>query len=287
MLSEVTELNGSVNVLDLEYAVGRSIEDLLEKALSLHHVDLRDLQLYLALSKHGLILSKPLSQGYALISSLGYYYLLVLKSEIKLSLEKLFSPPGTIVFEGDELFFNPLIRVYHEYILSIWKPVTKAKIALFTPCSNIKPIPESFMNKKIDGLLRKYLLTQVVDRYIVSEPLGIIDYSQAYLFPAAHYDYPPEKLTVREKRVYIEIIAEFLEKISRTYDYVVYSLPRRHRQVFEEALDVANVVAVYVPYNIYYLPRLRNELLRLSALVMGQGINSHVLVDSGYVVKAY
>ncbi len=283
----VVKSREDISVLGSEYIGHEGIEYLLEKALHAYHVGFEDLPLYLTLSKHGLILSKPLSQGYALISSLGYYYLLVLKGEVKLNLEVLFSPPGTIVFKGDELFFNPLIRVYHEYVLSIWKPITKAKIALFTPCSSIKPIPESFMNKKVDGILRKYSLTQVVDRYIVSEPLGIIDYGQAYLFPAAHYDYPPEKLTSREKHVYVEIIAEFLENIAGTYDYIVYSLPRRHKKVFEEALSVANITALYVPYNIYYLPRLRNELLRLSTSILDQGLNSHELAGNGYMVKAY
>lgn len=217
------------------------------------------------LAEKGLIDKKLLSQGYLSITSQGYYVYKRLLGEIDIDLDIVFATPGTIILRGEELFFNPIIRVYHEYILKVWCPVLPGKIALFTPCSKIKPIPKSFMNRKIDAILRKYNLSVTVDRYIVSEPLGIIPYSQAYLFPTAHYDYPPDKLTAKEKELYVSIVADVLEKIIKYYDFIVYSLPRKHKEIFEQALNHIGVKAVYVPYNVYHLPKLRNKLLEIAS----------------------
>ena len=215
------------------------------------------------LAEKGLIDKKLLSQGYLSITSQGYYVYKKLTGEIDIDLDIIFTAPGTIIIKGEELFFHPIIKIYHEYILRVWNPISPGKIALFTPCSNIKPIPRSFMNRKIDAILRKYGISIIVDRYIVSEPLGIIPYSQAYLFPAAHYDYPPDKLTAREKELYINIVASVLKKISKHYDFIIYSLPRKHKEIFEQALDYVGGEAIYVPYNIYYLPKLRDKLLEI------------------------
>lgn len=217
------------------------------------------------LAEKGLIDKKLLSQGYLSITSQGYYVYKRLLGEIDIDLDIVFATPGTIIFRGEELFFNPIIRVYHEYILKVWCPILPGRIALFTPCSRIKPIPKSFMNRKIDAILRKYGLSVMVDRYIVSEPLGIIPYSQAYLFPAAHYDYPPDKLTAKEKELYVNIVADVLGRINKYYDLIVYSLPRKHKEIFEQALNHIGGEAIYIPYNIYYLPKLRNKLLEITS----------------------
>ncbi|OYT55887.1 MAG: hypothetical protein B6U76_04875 [Desulfurococcales archaeon ex4484_217_2] len=172
--------------------------------------------------------------------------------------------PGEIVLRGNNLFFNEHVKTYHNYLINYWKPLKRKMIALFTPCSGVKPIPRSFMNVKIDGILRKYGLEGYVDRYIVSEPLALIPYRFAYYFPAAHYDYHPSMVSPEERRVYVELLRKVIEdKIARNYDRIVYSLPRFHKRIFEEAISGLDVEAVYVPYNVYYLPKLKETLLRL------------------------
>lgn len=170
--------------------------------------------------------------------------------------------PGDIVLKGNGLFFNEYVKVYHEYIVNYWEPPVFNSIALFTPCSNVKPIPRSFMNVKIDGILKKYGLEKHVDRYIVSEPLVLVPYRFAYYFPAAHYDYHPSMVTPEERKIYVELLREIIErKIARRYNKIVYHLPRFHKRVFEEAINELNVEIVYVPYNVYYLPELKKALL--------------------------
>ena len=171
--------------------------------------------------------------------------------------------PGRIVLRGKGLFFNDYVRVYHEFIVRYWRPLGGKRVALFTPCSSVKPIPRSFMNVKVDGVLRRYGLGNYVDRFIVSEPLVLIPYEFAYYFPAAHYDYHPSLLTSEERRVYVELLRRVIEdKIAKNYGKIVYFLPRFHRRIFEEAVDGVDVETVYVPYNVYYLPVLRDVLLR-------------------------
>ena len=171
--------------------------------------------------------------------------------------------PGKIVLKGRGLFFNDYVRVYHEFIIRYWRPLGGKRVALFTPCSSVKPIPRSFMNVKVDGVLRRYGLGEYVDRFIVSEPLVLIPYEYAYYFPAAHYDYHPSLLTSEEKRIYVELLRKVIEdKIAKNYGKIVYFLPKFHRRIFEEAVDGLDVETVYVPYNVYYLPVLRDVLLR-------------------------
>ena len=74
------------------------------------------------------------------------------------------------------------------------------------------------MNKKIDKLLKAYNLAKYVDRFIISEPLGVIPYDLSYYFPAAHYDYPPAQISNEEVPIYINLIRSFIAKISNNYE---------------------------------------------------------------------
>ena len=202
--------------------------------------------------------------GNVILTPLGYVLYHHLNYDNPSNYDVALTFPGDIVLKGKDLFSNVFVKVYHEYIVEYWKPLRNKRAALFTPCSNVKPIPKSFMNVKIDGILRKYCLEGYVDRYIVSEPLVLIPYRFAYYFPAAHYDYHPSMVSSEERRVYVELLRKVIEdRIAKNYDRIVYSLPRFHKRIFEEAIGCLDVEAVYVPYNVYYLPKLKETLLRL------------------------
>ncbi|MET1101806.1 MAG: DUF5591 domain-containing protein [Pyrodictiaceae archaeon] len=196
-----------------------------------------------------------------LATPLGYYVYKAIKRDLdEKILEAIVTEPGKIIITGENLFFDERVKPWHEYMASIWEPEDGKKIALFTPCSRVKPIPHSFMNRKIDALLSASPIGYMVERLILSEPLAIIPYRYSLLFPAAHYDYPPEKLSREEIEYYIDLTALLLKKIDTSYEAIVYSLPRQHRMIFEKALEDAGVEATYIPYNVYYLPKLKKAL---------------------------
>ncbi len=173
--------------------------------------------------------------------------------------------PGKIILKGEGLFENPLVKAYHEYILRYWRPYTGNRLALLTPCSPKKPYSKSFMYVKLLAMLRK--LGVDLDHLVISEPLVMVPFEVHEYFPAANYDYPPSMVSSSEKRIYVELLARIIEEKLASYDHVVYFLPRFHKAVFEEAMEVASrkPQATYVPYNVFFLPRLRDTILRLAS----------------------
>ncbi|RLE80635.1 MAG: hypothetical protein DRJ51_05455 [Thermoprotei archaeon] len=203
------------------------------------------------------------SKGSLELTPIGYIALKMLDGLLSISLEDIYSPPGTIVIKGTRLFQNRIVRVYQRYLMECWSPSEYSRVALFTPCSKVKPVPRSFINLKIDAMLAKEGFN--VDRYIVSEPLILIPYKYAYMFPAAHYDYPPPLLEPDEREIFVNMLAEILRvRVSRAYENIVYFLTKHHRKIFEDALEKAGVEGVYVPFNVYWLPKLRDVLRSLT-----------------------
>jgi len=169
-------------------------------------------------------------------------------------------PPGQIVLKGgDELFNHKSVKEFFEYLHQSWHPNRKKKIALYLGCSKHKPFSVSFMHKKICGMLRKHRLGVIVQQYILSEPLTICPRELETHFPAAHYDFPPERLSEKGRRIFIERLRMFLLKTQRFHDYHIVFAPNHHKQIFKEASQEL-IVANFVPYNVYYLPKLLNAL---------------------------
>jgi predicted RNA-binding protein len=100
-------------------------------------------------------------------------------------------------------------------------------------------------------------------RFVVSEPLVIVPRFFDVYFPAAHYDYPPEKVTDEEMVIYVDLLRKAIETIAMKFEKIVYTLPRMHKRVFEKALELSQVPAHYTPYNVYYFPSLKEALLNV------------------------
>lgn len=169
-------------------------------------------------------------------------------------------PPGqTILKGGDELFNHESVKEFFENLLQGWCPSEGKNIALYLGCSHHKPFSESFMHKKVSGMLKKHRLMGIVQQYILSEPLTICPRELETHFPAAHYDFPPERLGERGRKIFVERLRKFLLKAQGFHDRHIVFAPNHHKQIFKEAsFDL--ISAIFVPYNVYYLPKLLRTL---------------------------
>ncbi len=192
-------------------------------------------------------------KGIKVVTPIGYYL------TIGYDIDLLYLPPGTQILTGERLFFHPIVEDYFNYLFDyLLERMGPGEVALFTPCSKVKPYRDSFMYKKIESIINKY--GRDVWRFVVSEPLVIVPRFMDVYFPAAHYDYPPEKVTEEEREIYVENLRRALEILTPNFERIIYTLPRKHKAIFEEALERAQVPAHYTPYNVYYFPSLKQAL---------------------------
>jgi predicted RNA-binding protein len=164
--------------------------------------------------------------------------------------------PGFIVLDGgDELFFNEHVLRFYRYVLNGWKPSEKP-IALYFGCSHHKPFSQSFIHMKTIRMLRKHDLDDFVQQFVVSEPLTVCPRELETTFPAANYDFPPERLGKRGKEEFVKRLRMFLQRCaSKAYEYHVVFVPNHHKEIFSEASEKV-LEPAYVPYNLYQLPKL-------------------------------
>jgi len=176
--------------------------------------------------------------------------------ETRLTKQWEFPEPGFIVLDGgDELFFNEHILRFYHYVLDQWKPSEKP-IALYFGCSHHKPFSRSFVHMKTIRMLKKHDLDDFVQQFIVSEPLTVCPRELETNFPAANYDFPPERLGKRGKEEFVKRLRMFLQRRAcKAYEYHVVFVPNHHKEIFGEASKKV-LEPTYVPYNLYQLPKL-------------------------------
>ena len=171
--------------------------------------------------------------------------------------------PGQIVLEGgDELFYHESVKEFFELVHQGWSPIKQKNIALYLGCSHHKPFSESFIHRKVIGMLKKHKLGSAVQQYIISEPLTICPRELETHFPAAHYEFPPERLSELGRRIFVKRLRKFLLKAQRLHGHHVLFAPNHHKQIFKEA-SLNLIDARFVPYNVYYLPKLLHTLKAL------------------------
>lgn len=115
------------------------------------------------------------------------------------------------------------------------------------------------MHRKIIGLIQKYGLNEDVQQFIIGEPLVVCPREWENRYPAAHYEFPPERLGENGKKIFITRLKEFFNKINGNYEVYVIFAPNHHRKIILSACDDMFSPTV-IPYNIYNLPRLLNIL---------------------------
>ena len=167
-----------------------------------------------------------------------------------------FPEPGIIVLKGsDDLFFDKHVYNFYRYVLQEWNP-SKKYIALYMGCSNHKPFSQSFVHMKVIRMLEKHGLDNFVQQFIVSEPLTICPRELEETFPAANYDFPPNRLGEKGKKEFISRLQTFLHKRAmHMYRFHVGFMPNHHKEIFSQASE-GLLEPQFVPYNVYQLPRL-------------------------------
>jgi len=188
-----------------------------------------------------------------------------------IQIEKAYSPGQIVLRGGDELFFNKHVRDFYNYVLYFWRPPAK-KISLYLGCSWHKPFSRSFIHLKVIRMLKKHNLDNLVQQFIISEPLAICPRELENLFPAANYDFPPEKLGERGKNVFINRLRTFLAKYRDTYIFHVGFLPNHHKEIFMQASE-GIINPFFIPYNVYQLPNLLTLLNSLKIKLSGGGMH--------------
>ena len=205
-----------------------------------------------------------------ILTPYGYYILTALNQgrNIFKTIQNIYIPPGKTIIHGKDLFKRREIVSYHNFMYNYLSNYSYSdSTILILPCSLKKPYSISFMRKKIYAMLKKTnkLNKQKIEIITMSEPLVLVPrYFETY-YPAANYDLPPKKLTETDIEIYKYHLKKMLNIIiNQVPRKIVYTLPRFHKRIFEEVLDdklSQSINAIqYIPYNIYYLPKLKESL---------------------------
>jgi len=105
-------------------------------------------------------------------------------------------------------------------------------------------------------MLKKHDLDDLVQQFILSEPLAVCPRELEETFPAANYDFPPEQLGDKGREEFILRLRIFLQKrAQKMYGIHVGFMPNHHKRIFLEA-SAELLEPLLIPYNVYQLPKL-------------------------------
>lgn len=159
---------------------------------------------------------------------------------------------------GDELFSHPAVLNFYNEVIDEWDNGRKP-VALLLGCTLHKPYSKSFMHKKIIAILKKYDFDEKVQQLIVGEPLVVCPREWENKYPAAHYEFPPDKLGEEGKRIFIIRLRDFFRKFNDRYHKFILFAPNHHKKIVIEACEEL-IEPITVPYNVFYLPKLREAI---------------------------
>jgi len=126
------------------------------------------------------------------------------------------------------------------------KWIPKSDTAVFIPCSAWKPYPYSQSHKH--GYLRALRpAIEMIDLFVVSEPMGIVPYCYSDEYPVDSYDYDPYKFFIGKLRnklakesiqIFIERVATWVREYHDKYRRRILILPKSwHFKVYAKALS--------------------------------------------------
>jgi len=145
-------------------------------------------------------------------------------------------PPGVIVLDAErngELFDHPHVRLWHEFLLK--RLEVNKEWGLILPCTSIKPYRISATHRLAEARLAKYGLTDAVQVYVMSEPMVLVPRELDLYYPFANYNYPPNRLGSRGKKIFIELLHSALLRIVKFHRALVAVLPKHHMEIFMAA----------------------------------------------------
>ncbi len=128
-----------------------------------------------------------------------------------------------------------LPRVVKNFKASLrFKP--KSRTAIILPCASVKPFSSSVTHSAgYDAALG----ASKADRWIASEPLGIVPQSWENKPPNNDYDFPPKYLRGAARQALVERFAEFFRLVAPKYKKIVIATPGHHEKLIKAALKIS------------------------------------------------
>ncbi|MEM2507311.1 MAG: DUF5591 domain-containing protein [Candidatus Bathyarchaeia archaeon] len=147
-----------------------------------------------------------------------------------------------------KIWHDPDILDFYENKAMKWQP--KHNIAVFIPCSAWKPYFYSQSHK--NGYLKALLpYIDMIDLFVVSEPLAIVPYWYSDEYPVKSYDYDPYKyfigklsnpLVKQALNIFYDRIGKWITKYNSYYSEKILILPKSwHLKVFLNAAEHAKI----------------------------------------------
>ena len=160
----------------------------------------------------------------------------VLGPEIK---ELMYIKPGEIVLKNNRycnLFEHKHVVYWHNFLINVFhSKYTSKNYALILPCSSVKPYRVSPIHRMIDKYLSVYGIQDMVQVYILSEPMILVPRELDIYYPFANYDYPPKELDPKYRDKFVDILSIVLEKL-KNHKYILAFLPKHHKSILNDAL---------------------------------------------------
>jgi len=151
--------------------------------------------------------------------------------------------PGEIVLRNSpqrNLFEHPHVELWHRFLLSNI-PLNPAPYALILPCTRRKPYRISATHRLAEERIRRLGLENLVDVYIMSEPMVLVPRCLDIYYPFANYEYPPQELDSTHRSKFVDILSRVVKNLVSAYRLIVAVLPRHHASIFVEAVSRAVV----------------------------------------------
>jgi len=144
-------------------------------------------------------------------------------------------PSIVVRSEAQGLAAIKLPRVVKNFKASLrFKP--KSKTAIILPCASIKPFSASVTHS---GGYDVALGGSKADRWIASEPLGIVPQAWENRAPNNDYDFPPKYLRGSARAALIERFSEFFRLVAPKYKKIVIATPGHHERLIRAALAIS------------------------------------------------
>ncbi|MFP3261039.1 MAG: DUF5591 domain-containing protein [Sulfolobus sp.] len=131
--------------------------------------------------------------------------------------------------EDNDPFQHPAVKEWHNYLFTKWR--SDKRVAFLLPCTQEKP----YYKSPTHVIAYSVLKDANVQIYSVSEPMLLVPRVYEDCYPFSDYDYPPSKMTPKEKEEFIQLLSEALKVISKHHEVIIGVLPKHHFNVVSEA----------------------------------------------------
>jgi|UniRef100_A0A7J2U240 predicted RNA-binding protein len=150
--------------------------------------------------------------------------------------------PGVIALKNSSvnLFEHKHVAYWHSFLINIFNSMlTEKPCALILPCSSIKPYRLSPIHKIVDEEIELANADNIIQIYVLSEPMLLVPRELDIYYPFANYDYPVHELNEEYKTTFINMLSKILPKLAY-HKYVAAILPKHHREILVKAIKLCN-----------------------------------------------